>query len=312
MLRPAAALAAALLALAAPALGAPKVVASIKPVHSLVAGVMAGVGEPALLVGGNASPHNYAMRPADAKALAAADLVFWVGPELEGFLEKPIMRARKGAAVTLLGLDGLTLLPLREGGLFEAGDHGHGHGHGHGDHAGEPGDVDGHIWLDPDNARRIVAAAAERLAAVDPANAAAYAANAARMDERIAALDAELAARLAPLKGRPFVVFHDAYHYFEAHYGVEAAGAITVNPERPPGAKRLKAIHDKLAATAAACVFAEPQFEPKLVQSVLAGTAARSGTLDPEGARLKDGPDLYFGLMRDLADSLSGCLNKAG
>lgn len=296
----------------------PKVVVSIKPIHSLVASVMHGVGEPALLVRGGASPHSYTMKPSDAKALSAADLVVWVGPELESFLEKPLKaNAPKATRLTLMELKGLTLLETREGGAWEAHDHGHeaghkGHDHKH-DHKGHAHDeeheeLNSHIWLDPANARAIVKAVAEALVAKDPADAEAFRTNAERTLQQLDALDAELKATLAPVKDKPFVVFHDAYQYFEARYDLSAVGSITVSPDRRPSAKRLSAIRAKIGGLGAACVFAEPQFEPALVQTVVEGTKARTGVLDPEGAGLPEGEALYPTLLRNLAASLSGCL----
>ncbi|WP_372400327.1 zinc ABC transporter substrate-binding protein ZnuA [Azospirillum sp. HJ39] len=306
---------------ALPALAdAPKVVVSIKPIHSLVAAVMQGVGEPALLVRGGASPHSYAMKPSDAKALSAADIVVWVGPELEGFLEKPLKaNAPKARLLTLMELRGLTLLESREGGAWEAHDHGHeshdhkGHDHkahdhkGH-DHGDDHEELNSHIWLDPANARAIVVATAEALAARDPADAEAYRTNADRTLQALDALDAELKATLAPVKDKPFVVFHDAYQYFEARYDLSAVGSITVSPDRRPSAKRLSAIRAKIGGLGAACVFAEPQFEPALVQTVVEGTKAKTGVLDPEGADLAEGVALYPTLLRNLAASLRSCL----
>ncbi|NYZ13012.1 zinc ABC transporter substrate-binding protein ZnuA [Azospirillum sp. RWY-5-1] len=304
--------AALLLATALPAAAeAPKVVASIKPVHSIVAAVMQGVGEPQLVVKGAASPHTYALKPSDARALQDARLVFWVGPELEGFLAKPLkVNATKARAVSLMGIPGLPLLETREGGAWEEDDHGHSHGHshahehGHDDHE----EHNAHIWLDPRNVRLMVGAVAETLAKADPANAAAYSANATAYAARIDALDAELERTLAPLRDRPFVVFHDAYPYLENRYDLNAVGAITVNPERRPSAKRLKEIRAKIAGLDAACVFAEPQFEPALVNTIIEGTGARKGVLDPEGADIPDGPDLYPTLMRRNAAALVDCL----
>jgi zinc transport system substrate-binding protein len=288
---------------------APKVVVSIKPIHSLVASVMHGVGEPVLLVRGGASPHSYTMKPSDAKALSAADLVVWVGPELEGFLEKPLQaNAPKATRLTLMDLKSLTLLQAREGGAWEPHDHGHEH-HDHKDHAHEDHEeLNSHIWLDPANARAIVTATADALAAKDPADAEVYRTNADRTLQALDALDAELKATLAPLKDKPFVVFHDAYQYFEAHYDLSAVGSITVSPDRRPSAKRLSAIRAKIAGLNAACVFSEPQFEPTLVRTVVEGTRAKTGVLDPEGADLPEGEALYPTLMRNLAASLRGCL----
>jgi zinc transport system substrate-binding protein len=295
----------------APAVAAPKVVASIKPVAALVAGVMAGVGTPATIVGGGQSLHTFSLKPSDAKALTDADVVFWVGPGLETFLEKPIRALTSGAAVVALAeAPGVTVLKGRTGGVWEAhaDDHGHDHdrgdndGHDHGDH-----DIDGHIWLDPVNAQAMVGAIAVALSEVDAANAAAYAANAAALRARLAALDAELAAALAPVKERPFIVFHDGYQYLERRYGLNAVGSITVSPDRVPGARRIAEIRDKIKTLQAACVFAEPQFEPKLVQTLIAGTSARTGTLDPEAATLPAGPELYFDMMRALVANLRAC-----
>lgn len=284
---------------------APKVVVSIKPIHSLVASVMHGVGEPVLLVRGGASPHSYTMKPSDAKALSAADLVVWVGPELEGFLEKPLQaNAPKATRLTLMDLKSLTLLQAREGGAWEAHEHGH-EQHGHADQHEE---LNSHIWLDPANARAIVTATADALAAKDPADAEAYRTNADRTLQALDALDAELKATLTPLKDKPFVVFHDAYQYFEARYDLSAVGSITVSPDRRPSAKRLSAIRAKIAGLNAACVFSEPQFEPTLVRTVVEGTKAKTGVLDPEGADLPEGESLYPTLMRNLAASLRGCL----
>jgi len=297
-----------------------KVVASVKPIHSLVAGVMQGVAEPGLLVKGAASPHSFNMRPSDARALNQADLVFWVGEDLETFLTKPIQSlAGKAEPVALMEQSGLTLLPTREGGAWEKhDDHGH-DDHGHDDHAHEAGHGDehehgthdAHVWLDVDNARKMVTTIAGKLSERDPANAARYQANAASLTERLTALDTELKTTLAPVKDRPFVVFHDAYHYLEDRYGLNAVGAITVSPDQRPSAQRLSQLRSKISSLEAACVFAEPQFEPTLVATVVEKTPARRGTLDPLGAALDDGPELYFTLMRGMAASLVSCL-KAG
>ncbi|HEV7248411.1 MAG TPA: zinc ABC transporter substrate-binding protein ZnuA [Shinella sp.] len=311
----------------------PNVVVSIKPIHSLVAAIMQGVGEPDLIVEGAASPHTYSLKPSNAAALQDADVVFWVGHGLEAFLEKPLEAL--GSKATVVELDdapGLEKLHFREGGPFEAHEHegeeghehaaeGHDHGkeaeeaHAHGEEAGheghEHGEFDMHLWLSPDNARAIAAETAKVLSDKDPANAEAYKANLASLNDKLAALDKEVAETVAPVKDKPFIVFHDAYQYFEHHYGVHAAGSITVSPETLPGAERLTQIRDKVKTLGATCVFAEPQFEPKLVNVVIEGTPAKSGTLDPEAATLEPGPDLYFTLMRSIATSLRDCLGRA-
>ena len=288
------------------AAAAPKVVVSIKPIHSLLAGVMAGIGEPALIVAGGSSPHVYTLRPSDARKLEAADIVFWVGPILEGFLAKPISSlAGKAEIVELDRAPGIALLPAREGGDWEEDEHDHDH-----EPTASALEQDGHLWLDPENAKAIVRIARARLSALDPANAERYRSNAAALERRLDALDAGLRQRLAAVRGLPFVVFHDAYQYFDRRYGLSAIGSITVSPEHLPGAQRIQAIHAKVARVGARCVFSEPEFEPRLVQTVIEGTRARTAVLDPEGAALRAGPELYFNLMGGLADALATCLAR--
>ncbi len=296
--------------LAARAAEAPRVVASILPLHGLVAAVMEGVARPHLLVPPGSSPHTFQLKPSDAKKLQDADVVVWVGEALETFLEKPLRSLPKRATVVeVAALPGIETLPPREGGVWGEHDHDHGHGHRHGKGAAHAEDIDGHLWLDPMNGIAIVRALAERLAERDPERAATYRANGAREAERIEALHRELEARLAPVAGKPFVVFHDAYQYFERRYGLSAAGSITVSPERQPSAKRLAALRKTIRERRAACVFAEPQLKAPIVRSVIEGTGARAATLDPVGAPpLEPGPDAYRELLRRLGEDLAGCL----
>ncbi|MBR0555702.1 zinc ABC transporter substrate-binding protein ZnuA [Ciceribacter sp. L1K23] len=327
------------------AMAAPKVVASIKPVHSLVAAIMEGVETPELIVEGAASPHTYTLRPSDARKLQDANVVFWVGHGLEAFLEKPLEALSSDAKVVELeDAPGLEVLPFREGGAFEAHDHGdHDHAHegeeaGHDDHdhaaesaeeahahehededqehaheeAGndrEHGGNDMHMWLDPMNAKAMASEIARVLEEADPENAATYAKNAEALLASLDALDKEIAETVAPIKDKPFVVFHDAYQYFEHRYGVRVAGSITVSPEVMPGADRVSQIHAKIKELNAACVFAEPQFEPKLIAVVMEGTDSKSGVLDPEAGTLTAGPQLYPDMMRAIATSLKDCLS---
>ena len=315
---------ASLLAAAGPALAFDGVVASIKPVHSLVAGVMQGVGEPELIVKGNASPHTYALRPSEAAALEEAKLIFWIGHDMEVFLDKALDSLAGGAQlVELAEADGVELLPFREGGPFEAHDHGEesaGAEHEHHDDENEEphaehdhghGEFDMHFWLDPKNAKAMVGAIEQALVKADPGNAAKYRENAAALQTRLDALTGEVEAEIAPVKEKGFIVFHDAYQYFEKRFGVQAAGSITVSPEVMPGAERIAAIRAKVSELGATCVFAEPQFEPRLVEVVTEGTGAKSGVLDPEGGSLTEGPDLYFDLVRNIATSLRDCLAQA-
>ncbi|MCA1907152.1 MAG: zinc ABC transporter substrate-binding protein [Magnetospirillum sp.] len=285
----------------------PKVVASIQPLHSLAAMVMDGLGEPTLLVRGAASEHGYALKPSDVRTIEAARVAVIVDTGYETFLAKPLKaRGNKIATIAMADLPGLTVFEPREGGVWEKHGHKkHGHdAHGH-DHHDE---LDGHVWLDPTNAQLLVTALAAQLSELDPANAAAYQRNADAARAKLAAQDDALKAKLAPLAGKPYVVFHDAYQYFEARYGLTPAGSITVDPDRPPSAKRMAALKDKLVNAKVACVFREPQFPAAIVDSLAKSANARVGLLDPQGASLPPGPALYPALLDNLADSLTKCL----
>ena len=355
------------------------VVASIKPIHSLVAAVMEGVGTPELIVEGAGSPHTYALKPSQAQKLENADLVFWVGHELEAFLEKPLEAiAGKAKTVELFDAHDLVKLEFREGGAFDDHDHDHAdeekhseHGHDdhdhdkeakaehspdehkhdehaedkhddhdHDDHAGEKhkdhdhedhaedkhddhaehadgheghehGSFDPHVWLDPVNAKALVHEIEEALVEADPTNAEKYEANAKSVSAKLDSLVTEVTAQLEPVKDKGFVVFHDAYQNFEKRFGLSAAGSITVSPEVLPGAERVSELQARVKKLEAACVFSEPQFEPKLVATVTEGTSAKTGVLDPLGTSIENGPDLYFTLIRDMASSFKSCLSES-
>ena len=321
------------------------VVASIKPVHSLVSAVMAGVGEPHLIIRGAQSPHTFSMRPSDAAALARARVIFLIDEHKEVALANPIANLGDEALVVqLAGAEGLVLKPLREGGAFEMHDHGehdeaehdaeeadhdedeadhheedangegadqhegdaHGHGHRH-----EHGEVDFHVWLDPENAVLMTYAIVDALIKADPENAATYDANANALIDRLDALLAEIDGELVPVRHKPFIVLHDAYVYFEDRFNLNAAGSITINPERAPGVQRITEIRDKVQELGSVCVFAEPQFDSRIIDVVTEGTNARSGTIDPLGAAIEDGPELYFTLIRELAAAFKECLGAA-
>lgn len=293
-----------------PAWAAPDVVASIKPLHSLAAGVMQGVAKPRLLVSGGASPHLYQMRPSEARMLRGADLVVWIGPALESFLARPVATLGAGAVVlTLHEVPGLRLLPNREGGIFEHGAEAEVHEDEHADHGHDHGQFDMHLWLDPGNARHIVGVIADALVQIDPAHAGTYRRNARAVQARIDELAAVLRAHLAPLGDRAFIVFHDGYRYFEEAFGLEAAGAVAVDPARPPGARRLAELRATLTGRNVRCVFTEPQFKPDLVQTVIEGTGARTASLDPIGLAALSGPDAWFEIMRGLGSAFERCLS---
>ena len=279
-------------ATALPASAAPKVVVSVAPVHSLVAGVMAGVGEPTLLMPANASPHAFSLRPSAARALARADIVFRVGTNLETFLDKPLAAlARESTVVTLADSPGIIEQPIEaDGGTAE-------------DHASDP-----HIWLSVANARHIAEIAARALSVHDPDNARTYGKNLATLMDRLDGLERNIRDRLRTVRKSPYIVLHDAYRHFEAEFGLQRVAAISLSPERRPGARQLYRIRDLLTAQDVRCVFAEPQFPNAIAATVVAGTNARLAELDPLGAGLAVGPDLYFTLMENLGRSLADCL----
>ena len=339
---------------------APNVVVSITPIHSLVEGIMQGVGRPTLLVKGGASPHTWSMRPSDAQALEDADVVVWVGEDLESFLVEPLEALTADAYVLELSrVEGMALLRFREGGVWEEhddhheeGEHhddehhddehrkgerhddehdddehrkdahkhhddehraeAHGkededrHGHGEDDH-GHHGEYDTHLWLDPANAEVVAGAVADALSRLDPAHEGVYRENEAALRARLRALDEELAEAFAPVADRGFIVFHDAWQYLDTRYGLRAVGSVTVSPDQAPSAARLAEIHEKITGAEAACVFAEPQFEPRLVRALAEGTGVATGVLDPLGVGLEAGPDLYFDLMRANARAFRAC-----
>jgi zinc transport system substrate-binding protein len=301
----------------------PKVIASIVPVHSLVAGVMEGVGTPELLLSGQTSEHNAAFTPAQIASLGKADAIFIVGKGLE--LKLPELSGSDAVNgktfVELMEAPGMKHLPIREGGTWEA----HHHGEEDHDHEGEEGhngeedhDHDGeghehgaedpHVWTDPDNAKAMVAAIAAELSRIDPANATAYAANATQVSAGIDSLDKELAAELEPVRAKPFIVFHDAYQYFEARYGLAGVGSISNFSATAPSAQRLAEIRARITETGALCVFREPQFPDQAVTTVIEGTKAKAGVLDGIGANLEPGPAAFGTLMRSLAGNLKACL----
>ena len=271
---------------ASPAVAAPKVIASVVPVYGIVSAVMGETGQPELLLSGTMSEHR---------------ATFTVNGK---------------RFVELSSAPGVTTHPVREGGAWEAHDHDHGHDHDH-DHGHDHGhgeaaegvlSFDPHVWLDPANAKAMAAAGAAELAKADPANAAAYTANAENFARSLDTLSDEIAADLAPVKTVPYVVFHDAYQYFEKRFGLAAAGSISDVSAAAPSAKRLREVRRKIADVKAACVFREPQFDSKVVQTVIEGTGAREGTLDPIGAGITPGPGGYQQLLKDLSKNLKACL----
>lgn len=299
------------LAMGLPVFGAQdevRVAVTIKPIHSLVSSLMAGVGRPTLLVQGAASPHVFALKPSDARDLGKSGVFVRVSPVVEPFTDK-IMKNLPSSAqvVTLVDVTGITRLSVRDDEDFVSDPDAHDAGHEHGSQ--EDG-VDGHIWLDPDNAKVIAIELATVFTKTWPVHADKFDENAKRLLEKLDSLAVDVSEELASVKDRRFVVFHDAFQYFETYFGLKSAGAITVRPEVPPGAQQLVRLRQRIVKLKAACVFAEPQFRPRIIHAVQEGTGVRAGMLDPLGASLKPGPELYFQLMNDLARGFKTCLSQ--
>lgn len=301
---------------ASPALAAPKVIASVVPVHGIVSAVMGEIGQPELLLSGSLSEHRATYTPQQIADLGKADLVFIVGQGLEAKLSQLSgSEAVNGKRfVELSTVPGIATHPIREGGAWEAHDHDHGHDHDHEHgHGGEKAEgvlsFDPHVWLDPGNAKAMAAAVAAALATADPANAAAYGKNAEAFARSLDALSGQIAAELAPVQQVPYVVFHDAYQYFEKRFGLNAAGSISDVSAKAPSAKRLKQVRGKIKEVKAACVFREPQYDGKMVETVIEGTGAKAGVLDPLGAGIPPGPGAYQQLLTGLSGGLKACLS---
>ena len=309
----------------------PKVVTSIKPLHSLISYVMDGVGSPNLLVDGSSSPHTFQLKPSHATMLQEADVVFWIGEDLESFLETPLdsiaVNARK---ITLMDSDQIELLKFREKNVFEDHhdeheghddhdeheEHADGHdeheGHddhdeheGHDDHGHHHGEFDIHFWLDPEIAKSIVKIASLELSKVDPANQATYQTNASNAVSELDKLINDTRTKIN--SDAKYIVFHDAYQYFEQRFGIEVIGALTVNPEVLPGAKQLAEIREVIEHEKVNCLFSEPQFNPSIANTIAQDTGIKAAVLDPLGAELEPGKELYFQLINDMASSFESC-----
>ena len=330
-----------------------KVVTSIKPIHSLASYLMDGIGKLDLIVDGYASPHGFSMKPSHAKMLQNAELIFWVGEDLESFLEKPLSSiAKKAEKIELIEIKGLNVLKFRERNIFDEHNHDdhddhdnhddHGkkeehddhddhddHGkkeehddhddhddHGkkeehddhddHDDHEGHAhGEYDPHIWLDTMNAKAMLNEMAEHLIENDPKNEAKYKSN---LDKALKDIDKLTIEVMTELNNSvSSIVFHDAYQYFEKRFNVNVLGAFTVNTDVMPGAEQLAEIREIIEHDKVACVFSEPQFNPDIINAVAKDMKIKTGVLDPLGATLDSGKDLYFKLIRNMSASFKGC-----
>ena len=288
------------------------VVASLKPLGFIASAIADGVTETQVLLPDGASEHDYSLRPSDAKRLQNADLVVWIGPEMEAFMDKSTQSISTAKKVTISQLDGVKPLLMKgadddgdEG--AEEGDHDHAHGE-KGDAHHHHGEYNMHLWLSPEIARLSAVAIHDKLVELMPQSRARLDANLKDFEANLAATDKQVANELAPVKGKGYFVFHDAYGYYEKHYGLTPLGHFTVNPEIQPGAQRLHQIRTQLVEQKATCVFAEPQFRPAVVESVARGTSVRMGTLDPLGTNIKLSKESYPAFLTQLATQYASCL----
>ncbi len=288
------------------------VVASLKPLGFIASAIADGVTETQVLLPDGASEHDYSLRPSDAKRLQNADLVVWIGPEMEAFMDKSTQSISANKKVTIAQLDGVKPLLMKgadddgdEG--AEEGDHDHAHGE-KGDAHHHHGEYNMHLWLSPEIARLSAVAIHDKLVELMPQSRARLDANLKDFEANLAATDKQVANELAPVKGKGYFVFHDAYGYYEKHYGLTPLGHFTVNPEIQPGAQRLHQIRTQLVEQKATCVFAEPQFRPAVVESVARGTNVRMGTLDPLGTNIQLSKESYPAFLTQLATQYASCL----
>ena len=286
------------------------VVTTIKPLHSLISSVMEGVGKPSLIIEGTNNPHTFVFKPSHAEMIENADIVFWIGEDLEAFMEKPLESLAKNAkTISFMDLASIEKLKFREQNIFDDHDEHDGHDD-HDDHAGHHdghnhGEFDAHIWLDPANAKEMVLEISHELSELDPSNKSKYEDNASKtivaLDKLIEDVDKSLS------KDISYIVFHDAYQYFEKRFGVIPAGALTLNPDVLPGAKQIADIQDVINDKGIKCIFSEPQYNPKIIETLGNDMNISTGVMDPLGAYIDAGPSMYSDLINQIANSIKDC-----
>ncbi|AZD26870.1 Zinc ABC transporter, substrate-binding protein ZnuA [Pseudomonas chlororaphis] len=280
-----------------------RVLTSIKPLQLIAAAVQDGIAVPEVLLPPGASPHNYALRPSDVRQVQSVELLYWIGPDMESFLP----RVLKGRTLPSLAVQDLPGLKLRH---FAEDNHSHAEEADEHDHDHRPGSLDAHLWLSPVNARVIADRMAADLSAADPANAARYQSNAKAFDARLDALDARLKARLAPIAGKPYFVFHEAFDYFEDAYGLKHAGVFSVAAEVQPGAQHVAAMRTRLQEVGKTCVFSEPPLRPRLAETLVAGLPVKLAELDALGGYTPATAQGYEQVLEKLGNDLAGCLES--
>ncbi|MCS3841352.1 zinc transport system substrate-binding protein [Pseudomonas sp. JAI111] len=280
-----------------------KVLTSIKPLQLIAAAVQDGVAIPEVLLPPGASPHNYALRPSDVRKVQSVDLLYWIGPDMEGFLPR-VLNGRSLPSVAVQDLPGLKLR------RFAEDSHSHAEEADEHDHDHRPGSLDAHLWLSPVNARVIAAKMAADLSAADPANAARYQSNLKAFDERLDALDIRLKKRLAAVEGKPYFVFHEAFDYFEDAYGLKHTGVFSVAAEVQPGAQHVAAMRARLQEVGKTCVFSEPPLRPRLAETLVAGLPVKLAELDALGGYTPATAQGYEQVLEKLGNDLAGCLES--
>lgn len=280
-----------------------KVLTSIKPLQLIVAAVQDGVGVPEVLLPPGASPHNYALRPSDVRKVQSVDLLYWIGPDMEGFLP----RVLKGRTLPSVAVQDLPGMKLRR---FAEDSHSHAEEADEHDHDHRPGTLDAHLWLSTVNARVIAAKVAADLTAADPANAPRYQSNLKAFDERLDALDQRLKARMADVAGKPYFVFHEAFDYFEDAYGLKHTGVFSVAAEVQPGAQHVAAMRTRLQEVGKTCVFSEPPLRPRLAETLVAGLPVKLAELDALGGYTPATAQGYEQVLEKLGNDLAGCLES--
>ncbi|AUG38393.1 MULTISPECIES: zinc ABC transporter substrate-binding protein ZnuA [Pseudomonas] len=280
-----------------------RVLTSIKPLQLIAAAVQDGIAVPEVLLPPGASPHNYALRPSDVRKVQSVELLYWIGPDMESFLP----RVLKGRTLPSLAVQDLPGLKLRH---FAEDNHSHAEEADEHDHDHRPGSLDAHLWLSPVNARVIADRMAADLSAADPANAARYQSNAKAFDARLDALDARLKTRLAPIAGKPYFVFHEAFDYFEDAYGLKHAGVFSVAAEVQPGAQHVAAMRTRLQEVGKTCVFSEPPLRPRLAETLVAGLPVKLAELDALGGYTPASAQGYEQVLEKLGNDLAGCLES--
>jgi zinc transport system substrate-binding protein len=289
------------LSFVAPAQADVRVLTSIKPLQLIAAAVQDGVAVPEVLLPPGASPHNYALRPSDVRRVQSADLLYWIGPDMESFMPR-VLKGRSLPTVTVQELPDLKLRHFAEDNHSHA-EHADDHDHDH-----RPGSLDAHLWLSPTNARVIAARMAADLSAADPANAPRYQGNLKAFNERLDALDSRLKARLAAVSGKPYFVFHEAYDYFEDAYGLKHTGVFSVASEVQPGAQHVAAMRARLQEVGKTCVFSEPPLRPRLAETLTAGLPVKLAELDALGGYTPATAQGYEQVLEKLGNDLAGCL----